>query len=314
MTQHYRFAGVAIASEIPLPLPAAGPVEPVSLTIRRSLDPTLIAASWEHASEVVPGDPNQGAGSMSVRLAGADYLMQVIDAADLRYFPVAGELHMFAPRDQWINTIEHVLLDQAIPRVLAYSGHLMLHASAVEVAGKALCFVGPSGAGKSTLAATFSLAGYRILADDVVRIEFVDGEPWIYPAYPSLRLCLDATSIMPAELNQRSDDMAGYSDKQVFRLWDDVPCPAGLPLGNVVLLQPADDTHPTLTLAAPSSALIRMMGQTFSLHPGVGQVEAGRLARMSRACSASRPLELVFRHSFGQRSALLNMLLARKLG
>jgi energy-coupling factor transporter ATP-binding protein EcfA2 len=45
-------------------------------------------------------------------------------------------------------------------------GRSILHASAVEVSGKAVLFCGPSGAGKSTLAAALAAKGFGHVADD----------------------------------------------------------------------------------------------------------------------------------------------------
>ena len=45
-------------------------------------------------------------------------------------------------------------------------GRSILHASAVEVCGKAVLFCGPSGAGKSTLAAALAARGFGHVADD----------------------------------------------------------------------------------------------------------------------------------------------------
>lgn len=50
-------------------------------------------------------------------------------------------------------------------------GHLVLHASAVEVRGSALAFVGASGMGKSTLATLCCAAGHALVSDDVLRCE-----------------------------------------------------------------------------------------------------------------------------------------------
>jgi len=55
--------------------------------------------------------------------------------------------------------------------VLALGGHLVLHASAVDIGGVALAFVGQSGMGKSTLATIMCVAGARLITDDVLRVE-----------------------------------------------------------------------------------------------------------------------------------------------
>lgn len=57
--------------------------------------------------------------------------------------------------------------------LLTLGGHAVLHASAVELGGRAIAFAGLSGSGKSTLAALFCAAGARLVTDDVlgVRLE-----------------------------------------------------------------------------------------------------------------------------------------------
>jgi len=69
---------------------------------------------------------------------------------------------------------EHIIrlfiLGLGLAAILFQRGCLVLHASAVLVAGKGVLFVGPSGAGKSTTAAAFRAAGYSVLCDDVVGI------------------------------------------------------------------------------------------------------------------------------------------------
>ena len=49
------------------------------------------------------------------------------------------------------NTIEHLLVDQIWPRILAHRGQLVLHAAGVTSPTGAILFVGQSGRGKSTL-------------------------------------------------------------------------------------------------------------------------------------------------------------------
>jgi hypothetical protein len=53
---------------------------------------------------------------------------------------------------------------------LLLQGELVLHASAVEVDGRALAFTGTAGMGKSTVATLFGHAGHPLLTDDVLRV------------------------------------------------------------------------------------------------------------------------------------------------
>lgn len=54
-------------------------------------------------------------------------------------------------------------------------GRSILHASAVEVCGKAVLFCGPSGAGKSTLAAALAARGFGHVADDQCVLSDISG-------------------------------------------------------------------------------------------------------------------------------------------
>jgi len=68
---------------------------------------------------------------------------------------------------------------------------LVLHASVIDLNGRAIAFMGPVGAGKSTLASTFLARGRGILADDNAALE-LSGEPFhVLPAFPSLKVYPD---------------------------------------------------------------------------------------------------------------------------
>lgn len=59
--------------------------------------------------------------------------------------------------------------------LLMMRGHGLLHASAVEYAGRGLAFVGRSGLGKSTMASLCCAAGGALLTDDVLRVDVNHG-------------------------------------------------------------------------------------------------------------------------------------------
>jgi hypothetical protein len=72
--------------------------------------------------------------------------------------------------------------------VLTMQGEAVLHASAVEVAGRALAFVGASGMGKSTMAALCCAAGARLVTDDVLRVDLSEGQARCHLGAGELRL------------------------------------------------------------------------------------------------------------------------------
>jgi len=91
-----------------------------------------------------------------------------------------------------MGTVEHLYLNQVLPLALSRQGKLVLHASAVEIDGAGVAFSGDSGRGKSTLAASFATSGSRFLTDDGLQLNWLDGQCWIAPSHPSVRLFEDS--------------------------------------------------------------------------------------------------------------------------
>lgn len=69
----------------------------------------------------------------------------------------------------------HFLLEPVLAFVLRRRGSLVLHASAVEIAGRAVAFCGSTGAGKSSAAAACIAAGAALLTDDVLTLTLASG-------------------------------------------------------------------------------------------------------------------------------------------
>jgi hypothetical protein len=128
---------------------------------------------------------------------GADCFLQFDRLASVRI--ADGVIEIAGAADVDPAALRHVLLDQILPLALASAGHMVLHASAVDVDGAAVLFVGPAGAGKSTLAAALAACGADVLADDGVLLE-MRGGAWAVPSYPGLRLWRDAAHVAGAEL------------------------------------------------------------------------------------------------------------------
>jgi hypothetical protein len=81
----------------------------------------------------------------------------VYHARQIRYLPGAG----------WRGTFPDALYSTVAALALAERGLLPLHASAIELDGRAFLFAGKGGAGKSTLTAELLAEGVRLLGDDL---------------------------------------------------------------------------------------------------------------------------------------------------
>lgn len=87
------------------------------------------------------------------------------------------------------------LLGPILGLVLRLRGRTCLHASAVEIDGRAVAFAGEMGAGKSTTAAIFAQNGHAVLTDDIVALENRNSCLSVLPGYPYLNLLPDSMSL-----------------------------------------------------------------------------------------------------------------------
>lgn len=88
-----------------------------------------------------------------------------------------------------------LLVGSGLAHALAADGHSALHASAVEVDGRAIAFIGPSGKGKTTLAALLCASRARAVTDDVLRCGIQDGEAICFRGGSRLRLRSQAAAL-----------------------------------------------------------------------------------------------------------------------
>lgn len=65
---------------------------------------------------------------------------------------------------------------------------LTLHSSTIQIGDEAIVLVGESGVGKSTLSSHFLLDGHGFVCDDVSRIEKINQNHYVIPAFPVQRL------------------------------------------------------------------------------------------------------------------------------
>jgi hypothetical protein len=76
-----------------------------------------------------------------------------------------------------------------VPAMLAFTrrGDLSLHAAAIDVGGAAVLVAAPGRYGKTTLSVAFHNAGYRLLSEDISRLQ-LDPEPLVMPGPAAVRM------------------------------------------------------------------------------------------------------------------------------
>jgi hypothetical protein len=142
--------------------------------------------------------------------------------------------------------IRAYLLGSALGALLHQRGVLPLHASAVEVDGRAVAFIAPSGGGKSTMAMHLQHRGHRVICDDICAVEVADGQARVWPGLRNLKLwraSLGAIDRAPdglepvlADLDKYRLPLSAPAEDRAFDLaavvmleWGDAPSIARLP-------------------------------------------------------------------------------------
>lgn len=112
------------------------------------------------------------------------YIITALDRIDV--YPEAGK---------FIGLLSQGIAGPVMATLLHLRGQLVLHACSVNVNGYGIVVAGDKGAGKSTTSAALIQAGHDLLADDVVTM-IQDGKaaPQLVPAFPQVKLCLDAAA------------------------------------------------------------------------------------------------------------------------
>ncbi|MFT4412549.1 aldolase [Fredinandcohnia humi] len=96
------------------------------------------------------------------------------------------------PLGKDIKNINIYLISTCMAALLLQRRILPLHASTINIKGKAYSFVGVSGIGKSTLAKAFIDLGYSFLSDDIIGVTISkEGRAIAIPAFPEQKLWIE---------------------------------------------------------------------------------------------------------------------------
>lgn len=239
MPHQFLFAGDAVGAGFVLPeLPIAPPgacarMRIVAMPVTQCVQRTDII--WRHDFT----DPDHGT-QLTCARCGEGYLMEFPGVATILATP-DNHVHVSAWPGACEDAVRHVLLDQALPRLLAQQAVLMLHGALVRLqSGKCVLILGESGRGKSTFAGACHATGATLRTDDGARVEVRDDGVYAWPTYPSLRLLPDSLGTLFAQVHDSGRPMAGYSAKRRLDLSDTDPAAPERLDAVVVLGAPAE--------------------------------------------------------------------------
>lgn len=186
--------------------------------------------------------------------------------------------------------------------LLRLRGTTCLHASAVNIEGRAVAFVGAAGTGKSTTAAAFARRGFAVLSDDIVPLVERDDLFLVLPAYSHLCLWPDSVKMLygsPNALPRLSPN------------WEKRRLPLGekgtrfenhaLPLGAIYILgNRRAISAPRVEQVCLQPALFSLVAETYANKTLDRDMRALEFAVMGRLV-ASVPVRRVFPHSNASR-------------
>ncbi|MCA0035165.1 serine kinase [Mesorhizobium sp. B263B2A] len=199
----YRAYGLTVASDVTLP--ELEPVEPAAADITIAVGAIDMPKPSPQAATTFRFEPDRQ--YLAWHAVGA-FLISGGRRIDVEPAPGVDDALLAFP-----------LLGPVMALLLHRRGLLVLHASAIAVAGKGAIFMGDKGAGKSTTASALIRAGHELLTDDVVALDLSNPDrPMIVPGFPQIKLAADAAAAIPLGQAEVRPQVHPAIDKMQHRL------------------------------------------------------------------------------------------------
>ncbi len=307
---HYLFGAHPVESDLVLrALPEAPPaqVEDAGIRILAGQRNPMPAAGedWIHHWR-----EDDGSQVLALARRGGDYLLRFHGQCDFAIDAQGRSVTIDPLGDLAEDTLEHLLIDQVLPRMLAHRGELVAHASVVETGQGSVLFLGRSGWGKSTLAGLLHRQGHRLLSDDCALLSIGAAGVTAVPTYPSLRLYADSVDRVFAA-PPATGSVAAYSHKRRVALAPEPARQASGPLRAIYLLNdPALRAEaPAIEPLPPAVACMALVEHSFRLDMTSQAQTAALLRQGARVVEALPAFSLRYPRDFGGSDALLDLLL-----
>ncbi|MFK8046809.1 MAG: hypothetical protein AB8B81_00105 [Halioglobus sp.] len=239
--------------------------------------------------------------------------MRFIDLADFSLSNDMSRLDIHPVPGVAQDVIDHLEKNFVIPLALSHQNKLLLHASAVEVHGRAAVFLAESGVGKSTLAAYFASHGFPFLTDDVVEIEHCESGYRVRPGHGSIRLWeysgeeLDALEIGFSSMSTASGKTRFLASKPT------VFCDQAKRLQNTYILDPTHSDSITIQEVSGSQVVTSMLQNCFLLDVEARSSLTSNFENLSRLAALPGYFRLSFPRDYSFLPQLCDQIVAHML-
>jgi hypothetical protein len=173
------------------------------------------------------------------------------------------------------NLLRLPLLGAVMATILHQRGKFILHASSVDINGRAVAFAGDKGQGKSTMTGMLNARGHRLIADDIVALETEpDGGLTVVPGGPNLKLYPDAIEHALGAEPESLPRTASILDKRVYSANSYTTSP--MPFRCLYILADGDDIK--IEPMGPQEMLVSVIGVSYMSRFGTKLLQ-GEVAR-----------------------------------
>ncbi len=230
MMHHAHIAGLSISSDLELPgiRAAADPDARPDVIVRRGAVPVAL--------------PEGKTIGPTLQMAAGHLLLSIPKVARLLVSTgntITVDIEEGVPE----TDVGIFLVGSVFGMLLHQRGCIVLHASAVEVNGRAVLFCGPSGAGKSTIAAALNEQGHHFVTDDVCAIALDrDNRPIVRSDGRRLKLWDDA--IKELSLDNRQQQPVRSTLKKYYVPPREAKDDDAIPLAGIYILKQTSSTDP----------------------------------------------------------------------
>lgn len=306
----YRFWTLTVESEFPL---RALPDDTRVAGHERDLLRVVVApAPWKpYAIDTWRHQWCDADGGSSMALAQHDngYLLRIHGLCDFIVDTNARQVAVHPLAELSPETLEHLLVDQVLPRMLEQRGHFVVHASVIHLGARCILLLGDSGWGKSTLAGLFHQQGHTILSDDCALLCIDDAVVSAHPTYPSLRM-YDHSIQQTFRARPITAQVADYTRKRRVTLPQDGRHDSGAPISAIYLLNDPNTPAAEHAIEAlpPVKGCMALIQHSFRLDMALHSRTSLQLQQAASVCERTPIFSLSYPRDFKRHPMLTDLL------